>query len=429
MRRTARTSIAGITAFTATVALATGSGAAGAAPQGRGCVPIWSQVEVSYVDYREPNLFLEIAEVEPPIPNSVTALSATDVRLAGNYGGWNPYLQRWTGRVVDSAERQLPTPPWFHNAGSDLFLTNQRAQSFSSPEDGWLLTSHAGFETHGGQNVAVPYRWHDGRWNLVSTAAPPSPLTHETNPADVVSVSSDDAWIVGARTIADPNTPRGHPDGVHIEHWDGTRWSIVDNPLATERDAILISVTALAADNVWAVGQQLDDTGMGVPLVMNWDGTEWRTVEAPVASAPATLRGISGTGPDDLWAVGGQTNPETGVAVPLAMHWDGTEWRTVEVADVGNARLHAVYAAAPDDVWAVGQFPFGADAYFLHWDGRSWSRVRPPGAASGVELRDLYLDIHGSGPDNVWAVGVHNNDSTVTGWKPIVARLSCGRPR
>jgi hypothetical protein len=419
MRRNVMTSLLGCTALAATlVTVATGSAAG--APQG-GCVPTWRQVDVSYSDYRAP-VDLDIAQSEAPIPGAVSALSGSDVRLAGNYGGWDPYLQHWTGRTVDSAPRQLPIPPQFND-----FYTHNRAQSFSSPDEGWVLVSTE-LGDHGGQSRTVAYHWHDERWTMVPTAVSPNPLTHGLSVNDVVSVSPGDAWLVGARHFAD-RSPIGQPDGVHIERWDGTRWSIVDNPMATVTDAQLISVTALSARDVWATGMRPDGSGVLVPLMMHWNGTEWRVVEVPTGSTPAALRGISGTGPNDVWAVGGQTLPGTNLAIPLVMHWDGTEWRAVEVPDVGNARYHGVYAASPTSVWAVGEFPAAADAYFLHWDGRTWQKVRPPGAVSGMGLRDFYLDIHGTGPNDVWAVGVHNNPSTPARYKPLVAHLTCGRIR
>lgn len=417
MRRHVLTGLlASSTLVAATITVSAGS-PAGAAPVGS-CVPAWEQVEVAYSDF-ELRPDLEIVPEDPPIGEAVSALSGSDTRIAANRGGLVAHLQSWTGETVDSAARQLPVPPRFQR-----FYTVPRTQSFSSPDEGWLLvdTSLGG---HNWQNRVASYHWQGERWTLVPTATPPDPLAHGVVAADVVSVSADEAWIVGTRSIV--NSGPLDPDGALIQRWDGTRWSFVDNPAASVRGAQLISVTALSANDVWAVGMWPNDAGVQVPLAMHWGGSAWRTVDVPTGIAPAALRGVSGTAPDDIWAVGAQTKPGTDLAIPLVMHWNGSVWRTVEIPEIDNARFHAVYAASPDDVWAVGQFPTAADAYFLHWDGQSWQKVRPPDAASGVGLRDLYLDIHGTGPHNVWAVGVHNDVGAPYHYRPLAAHLSCGR--
>lgn len=432
MRRNALTNVLGCTALAATMVTVSTGSAVGAAPQG-GCVPTWRQVDLSSAVYDPPDRYwYSIDHSHTPLMGAVSAVSGTDVRFAANQlqwrlgGGVVPSLQRWTGRTVDPAPQQLPVPPRI--AYVDQVQVLRGAQSFSSPDEGWTVVT----TTHGGQNHNVTYHWHDGQWTMVPTAVSPDPLTHGLEVQNVASVSTDDAWLVGNRYLTERG-PFLQRDGVHIQRWDGTRWSIVDNPLATTTGARLYSLTALSADDVWAAGQRLDEAGTTVPLVMHWDGTEWRVVDVPTGNTPAALYDISGTGPDDIWAVGGQTRSSDSLAVPLAMHFNGTEWRVQELPDVGNSLYHAVYAASPTSVWAVGQFTTGSEAYFLHWDGRSWQRVRPPGSVTGVLLVDNYTDITGTGPNDVWAVGVHTDTSHVsfTAYRdtPLVAHLSCGRNR
>lgn len=429
MRRNAITGVLGCTALVATmITVMSGGavGAAGAAP-GRGCDPTWREAEVTYSDYAPGDAYwYNIDHPEPPTMNSVWALPGTDVRFTASQHLWRPtgivpQLHQWTGRTVDPAAVQLPVPRRL----TQVRTVSAGQQSYSSQDEGWVVAD----TNRGGQNRRVTYHWHDGRWTMVPTAVSFDPLVYGLDLVDVASVSAGDAWLVGSLYRVDQGT-LGERHGVHLQRWDGTRWSIVDNPLATTTGAELFSVTVTAADDVWAVGQRRNESGTVVPLAMHWDGTQWRVVDTPTGATPAALAAVSGTGPDNIWAVGGQTRQADGLAIPLAMQWDGTEWRVHELPDVGNAFYHGVYAASPTAVWAVGQFVAGSEVYFLHWDGRSWHRVRPPGAASGEGLLDMYEDIHGTGPDNVWAVGSRwNRSSHPHYYTPAVAHLSCRRNR
>jgi hypothetical protein len=424
MRRNAITGVLGCTALVATMITVMSGSAAGAAQRGS-CDPTWREAEVTYSDFvPHDRYWYSVDHPEPPIMNSVSALSGTDARFAASQATWRPsgngpLLHQWAGRTVDPAAQQLPVPQRL----TDVRTVSAGQQSYSSPDEGWVVAN----TNRGGQNRRVAYHWHDGRWTMVPTAVSFDPLVYGLDLVDVASVSDGDAWLVGGLYRVDQGT-LGMRHGVHIQRWDGTRWSIVDNPLATTTGAELHSVTARSADDVWAVGQRRNAADAVVPLVMHWDGARWSVVDVPTGATPAALYAVSAAGADNVWAVGGQTRPD-GLAIPLAMQWNGTEWRVHQLPDVGNSLYRGVYAASPTAVWAVGYFTRGSDVFFLHWDGQSWHRVRPPGSASGEYLLDEYYDIHGTGPDNVWAVGRHWNASSYPSETPAVAHLSCGRNR
>jgi hypothetical protein len=95
--------------------------------------------------------------------------------------------------------------------------------------------------------------------------------------------------------------------------------------------------------------------------------------------------GVWGSGPDDVWAVGGQVDS------PLVLHGDGARWTPVGVE--GNSLLWSVYGFSATDVYAVGEA-----GLILHFDGSSWTRV-----VSGTDL--LLYGVWGSSGDDVWIVG------------------------
>jgi hypothetical protein len=63
----------------------------------------------------------------------------------------------------------------------------------------------------------------------------------------VVAISADDVWAVGW-------TGGNSGPITLIEHWNGSTWSVVPSPNPSATDNHLWGVTALATNNVWAVG-------------------------------------------------------------------------------------------------------------------------------------------------------------------------------
>ena len=118
------------------------------------------------------------------------------------------------------------------------------------------------------------------------------------------------------------------------------------------------------------------------------------------------LRGVAGSGPDDVWAVG------DGV-----LHWDGSAWTPV---DAPAAALNAVWAASPSDAWALG--PAGA---ILRWNGATWSKV------SGVTTQDL-TGVWGANAADLWMVSateaLHWTDGVLERW-PLMGSFANDRYR
>ena len=84
--------------------------------------------------------------------------------------------------------------------------------------------------------------------------------------------------------------------------------------------------------------------------------------------------GTSGSGPNDVWAVGYHLSP--GVKAPLILHYDGKKWKQVAVPSVSsnNAHLNSVYAVSSTEAWAVGGVYHGTNIISLamRWNGKKW---------------------------------------------------------
>ena len=138
------------------------------------------------------------------------------------------------------------------------------------------------------------------------------------------------------------------------QRWDGEDVEIEPSADAGIGTNDLNGVHVGTADDVWAVGTVEHGT-----LTQHWDGTKFSIIESPSREGRDNiLEDVDGTGPDDVWAVGHHDNIDFIGSRTVAMHWDGSRWRTAPTPKRGGrysqTRLVAVDTIAPDDAWAVG---------------------------------------------------------------------------
>ncbi len=210
-----------------------------------------------------------------------------------------------------------------------------------SSSDIWAVGAHGDAGARGAlagvQDHSFVVHYDGSSWR--ETSAP------DVGPLTAVGVTADGAaWALG-------------PAGV-ILHWDGLQWESVVTA-AQDGGAVLRGLTALAPNNVWAVGSE-----QGAPFATHWNGATWRTVVLPATPGGGSLNAISGA-TTDLWAVGSAAD----ATHVLTLHYDGTDWSSVPDAGVSDGGLLTVAAIAPNDVWA------GGDALLQHYDGRQWRDV------------------------------------------------------
>jgi hypothetical protein len=217
----------------------------------------------------------------------------------------------------------------------------------------------------------------------------------------VAAVASDDVWAVGYHNIANYGSEK-----TMVVHWDGSGWSIVPSPNNGRSANFLYGVSAVASDDVWAVGEGAStNISTGRTLAMHWDGARWRLVPTPnVGSAANQLYAVTAVAPDDVWAVG--ESPQGA----LTLHFDGSAWSIVAnpAGGAGDAELRGVAARSATNVWAVGSS--GGRTLAEHWNGSTWSIVPTPnGPKPSNELSGVAVDATGA-----WAVGASFDDVTVT---------------
>ncbi len=111
------------------------------------------------------------------------------------------------------------------------------------------------------------------------------------------------------------------------------------------------------------------------------------------STVPAEIAQIWGTSDSDFWAIAGGD----------ILHFSSaTQWVTQTLPPVTN--ILALHGSSPNNIWAVG-----AENTLIHYDGGSWS-ASPAGA--NQQPVASFVAIWAAGPDDAWVVGTHD----ITHW-------------
>lgn len=218
-----------------------------------------------------------------------------------------------------------------------------------------------------------------------------------------VDVHGEGAWAAGQQVRSDLSENRPVAG-----KFDGARWSISPLAVPGTSGAGLSGISVIGPDDVWAVGAAFSSQGRLRPLALHWDGSSWRTFLPPAAGQYSLLDGVDAVSATDVWAVGFTQETGSTPGDPFVEHWDGIAWRIAPVPSTFRSEeLSAVKAFASDDVWAVGSaYPntgVNRRTLAMHWDGVSWSHVPTPNPRP--EQNQVLSDVDGVSGTDVWAVG------------------------
>jgi hypothetical protein len=315
----------------------------------------------------------------------------------------------WAVGVQFGGAGQVPPPPVaYHWNGSAWSLTATpslgvnaalNAVSASSATDAWAVGS-AG---PGGYNrqAALYERWNGSAWKVVS--GPGGRLS------GVADLSASNAWAVGARGV--------------VEHWDGTAWSAVTVPSPNPSNTFgnnLTAITAISATDIWAVGEFTNTSYTNSAYALHYDGTSWAVTVLPQPSvngpSSPVLHGVTAVASNNVWAVGeNEEVPGLGITT-LIEHWNGSAWSIVASPTPGAyPALNAVAARSASDVYAVG-FNMPSvnggvqQGLILHWNGSAWSADSDPTIGT---FSPLYGAATLPGATNEWAVGINSADQAL----------------
>ena len=189
-----------------------------------------------------------------------------------------------------------------------------------------------------GVGSACPQPQDEPSWSVVAERMPQAFLS-------TWGTASDDVWVVGA---ADEQGPT-------VLHYDGQSW---ERRLTGEPAGTLWWVFGFDEGPVYFGG----DGGM----ILRWQDGVFERMSTP---GIGTVFGIWGSGPDEMWAVGGASASEGGFAWRL----EGDAWveePSVPSSVVDGAAIWKVHGQGADDAWLVG-----SNGVTLHWDGNALAPV------------------------------------------------------
>ena len=268
--------------------------------------------------------------------NGVAAISANDIWAVGHSGDPSSIpLQTLTMHWDGTSWSLVPSPsPGTYNGN---VLT---AVAAISANDVWAVGWYQSGST-GQEGGALTMHWDGTQWTVI-----PNPSRWTLY--GVTAISSNDVWAVGEQSIL---------------HWNGTNWSNVSFPPPPgDSYQILEGISAVSANDIWAVGYSQFAYFYGYryyPLAYHWDGRSWSVVPN-AGNIDEYFHAVDAIAANDVWAVGdnGQTQ-----------HWNGANWSRVAAPYPGlGGRFNGIAAASARDVWAVGSYSDGNQ--WLTWIDR-----------------------------------------------------------
>jgi hypothetical protein len=258
----------------------------------------------------------------------VAAVAADNVWAVGTArtgAAYQTLILHWDGTVWSVVPSPSP------GSGDILYAVAAR-----NATDVWAV----GRYDNGGGPHTLTLHWVGQGWSVVPS---PNPATLN-NLYGVAVRAADDAWAGGSYYTA---------DGLRtiILHWDGSQWSTSASPNPGLGNSELVAVTALAADNAWAVGSS---TYPDQTFICHWNGSAWQVVPSPNPGFYNHLRAVTAITASDIWAVGDVYT--SGPFQTLVAHWTGSQWLQVPSPNPGavSNMLLGVSAVSTNDVWAVG---------------------------------------------------------------------------
>jgi hypothetical protein len=345
------------------------------------CPPAWTVVSSPSVGANDNHLY------------SIAAVNATDLWAVGysiNAAGRRQTLAlHWTG----AAWTIVATPNVGAGDNTLYGVTTVAANNV------WAVGS-----TVTGQNLRATLilHWDGTTWTVV-----PSPNLGSFNELFAVAArTANDIWAVGTGGAG------GSSNVTLIERWNGTSWNVFASPNAPGGNSLFNDVTVVAANDVWAVGSGENMSNQVQTLVEHWNGTNWTIVASPnppVPAADAVLASVRAVTATDVWAAGYYISG-TSITQVLIEHWNGTAWSIVPSANVGTSDnfINRLAVRAANDIWAVGVYHIGAQTFGLieHWDGTSWTVTPNPNPGS---LVNQFYGAVALAPGDAWAVGSTGN--------------------
>lgn len=304
-------------------------------------------------------------------------------------------------RAVNTISAGTSCSRWYPAQGQNPSADSNTLQAIAavSGTDIWAVGNY--YDQASVMEKSLTEHWNGSAWSVVPS---PNPAAFTNWLDGATAIASDDVWAVGWSQAAS-----GGLYSTLTEHWDGNTWTAIpspNGPSASSNNNALADVSAASTSDVWAVGTD----GGAIPLVEHWNGTEWSVVT--MVPAPGNfeneLTSVVALSASDVWVAGFYRSTGEQVTHPLFDHFDGTSWTQVVASNPGwnDSEIQSLAAVSNSDVWAVGYGGVSGSSTYQplteHWDGAGWTVVPSPEVNGSPTF---LLRAAATASNNVWAVG------------------------
>jgi hypothetical protein len=281
--------------------------------------------------------------------SSLTAVSASSTSDAWAVGrsepqrySWSPLGMHWNGTA------------WSVSTSLASALSGQLGVGVAdiSPTDAYAIGGHLG-----SAHTGLVAQWNGSTWTQLTVPLPKN--NNMNSDLDAISANSaSDVWIVG--TYLFEVNPSDYSEEDYSLHWNGNSWKIVPMPPNPGTNPnvgyALGAIKANSPTDVWAVGEQYNfTTYSSSTLIEHYNGTKWSIVPSPSPGTQGVLNDVTtSNASNNVWAVGDYTPTGSSVAQTLTLNWNGNTWNTVASPN-GSTGSSALYAVATTPGAAIVQ--------------------------------------------------------------------------
>lgn len=318
-----------------------------------------------------------VAAAGPPHASRAAA-AALAAAVSPSGGGTRPGTAASAAAAAATAAawRIVPAPRLAaNNALDDVVATG--------PNAAWAVGTEGFNASKNVPGAPIILRWNGHRWAIAYKGSWRGGIFA------VAAQSATSAWALGSTD-----------DGMHqhLLHWNGHSWRETAFPGKANTFYGNLGLTA-AAGHAWIIAI----TGSQSSQIFGWDGRSWREQHYSCA-LNCTLYAIKARTANDVWAVGSYLKSFT-TGSALALHWNGTSWRTVPMPYVEHSYLTGGFASSASSAWAAGAI-FGTNRSALfRWNGKVWRTAAVPSGMTAPPLGET-TRITGDAHGRLWLAGV-----------------------
>jgi hypothetical protein len=181
-----------------------------------------------------------------------------------------------------------------------------------------------------------------------------------------------------------------------ILRWDGTSWTI---HVPGGDFGVPVSIFGTGATDVWVATDQ--------GLLLHGTGATSAALNFKAVPLPGDngipVTSLWGTGPKDLWAVGGTEDDGNGHSAGRALHYDGNRWTSQTIVTGRRIAYRAIWGSPGTGAWIHGvEVKSGTSSAVV--------LRRPAGATGATAWTPLALS-----PDPLFAASLSSDDSVWLG--------------